>query len=80
MSVRTRRANAAYGVADDAVVKVLKQTVFSAFFCAFIPVVIAGHAKSWTQPAVYWSMVWAGFLALSSEFLQYYPLPLGRYI
>ncbi|KAI9632328.1 uncharacterized protein MKK02DRAFT_40631 [Dioszegia hungarica] len=52
------------GLTLDLVVNVLSQTLFSAFFCAFVPVAIAGHAKSWHQPAVYWSAGWAAFLVI----------------
>jgi all-trans-retinol dehydrogenase (NAD+) len=54
---------------DHTVVSVLRQTVFSAFFCAFIPAAIAGHAKSWSGPAVYWSAAWAGLLGFFGELL-----------
>lgn len=50
--------------ADWAVVKVLSQTLFSPFFCAFLPLSLYGHVKDFWHPAVVSTAIWTILICL----------------
>ncbi|KAF8342260.1 retinal short-chain dehydrogenase/reductase [Cantharellus anzutake] len=53
------------GVLDvDVFIKVLSRTLFSPFFTAFIPLLVASQRQQWDAPAVKWSAGWFFLLSM----------------
>ena len=49
------------------VVKVLAKTLFSPFFCVFIPLTFLSQVKSTSHPVFVWSCVWTATVCTISE-------------
>lgn len=50
----------------DIVVKVLSKTLFSPFFCIFLPITLLSQVKSTSHPAFIWSSAWTALVCFLS--------------
>lgn len=48
------------------VVKVLSKTLFSPFFCIFLPITFLSQVKSTSHPAFIWSSAWTALVCFLS--------------